>query len=256
MIENEDRRDKRGLFLGIVGVLTLIVAIIGASFAYFSLNARSNENAVTVKAATVQIVYEEGQNIAIENIIPSTREVAFKTISRVGESNSDGEAYVACVDDNNYNVCGTYDFTLTNNGTSPIEFKAYITPSELQGEVVDSENPENNKAAEKGFKNLMFVTFDRTGITEDNNNGVLVDSSNSSDNAGYNVIYTGNFGILNKTDVDATLTLNAGETKSYRLFIWLNEAGEDNDVEQGAVFKGTVHVDVTSAESGITGKAD
>ena len=32
-----EREDKRGVFFGVIGVLTLIVAIIGASFAYFSM---------------------------------------------------------------------------------------------------------------------------------------------------------------------------------------------------------------------------
>ena len=45
------------------------------------------------------------------------------------------------------------------------------------------------------------------------------------------------------------------ETKTYRLFIWLDEKGEANDVEQGAVFNGTVHVDVVGAGQGITGDA-
>lgn len=61
MEENKkmDREEKRGIFLGIIGVLTLIVAIIGASFAYFSVNAKSSDDAVTVQAASVQIVYED-----------------------------------------------------------------------------------------------------------------------------------------------------------------------------------------------------
>ena len=54
-----EREDKRGIFFGVIGVLTLIVAIIGASLAYFSINARSRENALTVQAATVKIVYED-----------------------------------------------------------------------------------------------------------------------------------------------------------------------------------------------------
>ena len=254
MIENENKKDKRGIFLGIVGVLTLIVAIIGASFAYFSLNARSKDDAVKVKAATVQIVYEEGQNIAIDNIIPSTRQVALETVRRAGEANSDGETYVACIDDNDYNVCGTYDFTLTNNGTTPVDIMAYITPSELKGAVVDNENPENNKPAEKGFNNLKFVTFDRTGVSDSNNNGTMV-TTGVSENDGLSVVYTGDFGILS-SNKNTTVTLNAGATKTYRLFIWLDEKGADNDIEQGAVFNGTVHVDVVGAEGGITGKAD
>lgn len=249
-MDNENRKeDKRGIFLGIVGILTLIVAIIGASFAYFSLNARSNENAVKVQAATVQIVYEEGQNIAIENIIPSTQEVALETVRRAGETRTGtDEKYVACMDDNNYRVCGTYDFTLTNNGTNPVDINAYITPTALKEAVVDSENPENNKPAEKGFKNLKFITFDRTGVTG-NDNGTKIAAAD-----GLSVVYTGDFGIL-AADKAATATLNAGETKTYRLFIWLDEKGEDNDVEQGAVFNGTVHVDVVGAGKGITGDA-
>lgn len=250
MMENENKNDKRGIFLGIVGVLTLIVAIIGASFAYFSLNARSKDDAVKVKAATVQIVYEEGQNIVIDNIIPSEQNIALETVRRAGEANSEGETYVACVDDNNYNVCGTYDFTLTNNGTTPVQIMAYITPTELKSAVVDNENPENNKPAEKGFKNLKFITFDRTGVSEANNNGTKIAAAD-----GLSVTYTGDFGILS-SDKNTTATLNAGETKTYRLFIYLAEKGPANDEEQGAVFNGTVHVDVVGAERGITGKAD
>ena len=249
-MDNDNRKeDKRGIFLGIVGILTLIVAIIGASFAYFSLNARSNENAVKVQAATVQIVYEEGQNIAIDNIIPSTQDIALETVRRAGEIRTGtDEKYVACMDDNNYRVCGTYDFTLTNNGTNPVDINAYITPTALKDAVVDNENPENNKPAEKGFNNLKFITFDRTGVTG-NNNGTKIVAAD-----GLSVVYNGDFGIL-AADKAAAATLNAGETKTYRLFIWLDEKGDANDVEQGAVFNGTVHVDVVGAGQGITGDA-
>ena len=63
-----EREDKRGVFFGVIGVLTLIVAIIGASFAYFSINASSKQDAVNVSAASVKIVYTEGDQIAIENL--------------------------------------------------------------------------------------------------------------------------------------------------------------------------------------------
>ena len=58
-----NREDKRGIFFGIVGVLTLIVAIIGASLAWFSINASSREDALTIQAASVQRVYNDGNGI-------------------------------------------------------------------------------------------------------------------------------------------------------------------------------------------------
>ena len=90
------------------------------------------------------------------------------------------------------------------------------------------------------------ITFDGTGATG-NNNGTKIAAAD-----GLSVVYDGDFGIL-AADKTATATLNAGETKTYRLFIWLDEQGDANDVEQGAVFNGTVHVDVVGAGQGITG---
>ena len=245
-----EREDKRGVFFGVIGVLTLIVAIIGASFAYFSINAKSSDDAVTVNAASVKIVFAEGDSIAMNNLIPATRAIAMKTLTRAlnGETYGDENIpYVACKDDNNYTTCGYYDFSLTNNGENAVQLKAYVIPTALQGEVVDQENPENNKPAEIGFTHLKFVLFDRTSETG-NGNGTEVYSGNVSYNAS-------GFGLLGD-DINTTLTLDGnGAIKKYRLFIYLEEAGADNNAEQGATFKGTIHVDLPGAEN-ITGVAN
>ena len=57
-----------------------------------------------------------------------------------------------------------------------------------------------------------------------------------------------------KENTTADLT-GKGASKNYRLFVWLNEAGEDNNAEQGAIFKGTIHVDLPGANGDITGVA-
>ena len=250
-----EKEDKRGIFFGIIGVLTLIVAIIGASFAYFSINASSTKDALTVNAASVKIVFAEGDSIAMDNLIPATRAIAMKTLTRAlngetykgGESGNDDIPYAKCKDDNNYTTCGYYDFSLTNNGENAVQVKAYVIPTALQGEVVDLENPENNKPAEIGFTHLKFVLFDRTSETG-NGNGTEVYGGNVSYNAS-------GFGLLGD-DINTTLTLDGnGASKKYRLFIYLEEAGEDNNAEQGATFKGTIHVDLPGAEN-ITGVAN
>lgn len=242
-----EREDKRGVFFGVIGVLTLIVAIIGASFAYFSINASSKQDAVNVSAASVKIVYTEGDQIAIENLIPSTREIAMKTLTR-GLAGTTHEVegaqvpYTTCKDDNNYTTCGYYEFSLTNNSENAVKVKAYVVPTALtEGKV--------------GFSNLMFTLYDRTGIDDKSNNGTQVYEGKVPYNAEAGTYDVSGFSLLG-SDINTTADLTGkGASKNYRLFVWLNEAGEDNNAEQGAIFKGTIHVDLPGANGNITGVA-
>lgn len=260
-----EKEDKRGIFFGVIGVLTLIVAIIGASFAYFTINASSNKNAVTVNAATVKIVYSEGDKIAMDGLIPASRDDAIQALQRglKGDTYKVNEAdipYTPCKDDNNYTVCGYYEFSLKNDGDNPVELKAYITPEQLAAAVVDEENPENNKPAEIGFRNLNYILFDRTAINGTTpidlaNNGTEVYAGVVPFDADNNLYDVNGFGILGE-DINKTLSIagKGTETKKYRLFIWLNDTNDNsNDLEQGATFKGTIHVDLPGTEGKIHG---
>ena len=84
-----------GALIASVGVLTLIVAIIGASLAYFSVSTQSEKDSLIVQAASVQIVYEHGNKLEVKNIIPSKQNIAMKTYSRwlSKESNTEGKEY-------------------------------------------------------------------------------------------------------------------------------------------------------------------
>lgn len=216
-----DREDKRGIFFGVVGVLTLIVAIIGASFAYFSINAKSADNDLKVKAATVQISYIDGENIAINEIIPSTEAIALKAFTR-----AQGEAseHTQCIDNNNRVVCGVYNFGIKNNATNSISITAKVSPATL-GE------------GEKGFTNLKYIMYDVT------------DSSQEKEVGRGTLGYDTDISLLTSEQ-----TVEGGNTANYRLFIWLEEAGADNDAEQGAIFNGTVKIEVPGSGNGtITG---
>lgn len=244
-----EREDKRGVFFGVIGVLTLIVAIIGASFAYFSINAKSDDDAVTVSAASVKIVFNEGDKIEMNNLIPSEKSIAMTTLTRAlegktykgGQDGNEDIPYVACKDNNNYTTCGYYDFTLTNNGQNDVNLVAYIVPTALKEADTEAGTP-----AEIGFSNLKFVLFDRTSETGNGNGSQVYEGT-----ANYN---PDGFGLLSD-DISSTLTIAGnGAVKKYRLFIWLNEAEDANNAEQGAIFKGTIHVDLPGSKN-ITGEA-
>ncbi len=108
---------SRDIFYGVVAVATLIVALIGATLAYFSMNASSNEGAVNAKAAVVSIDYKDGQDLLMqaENLIPSAFDVV-KTIyernlaTKINPQYTDADAarrQDLCQDghDSNYDVC-------------------------------------------------------------------------------------------------------------------------------------------------------
>lgn len=256
-----NKEDKRGIFFGVVGVLTLIVAIIGASLAYFSINARSDDDAITVQAATVQIVYESGTKLNVADIIPASQAVATETFERylnketyTDKTSQEQVTYNKCVDDNGYNVCGAYNFTLTNNGPTATTITMTVEPTELE-------------EATKKFKNLSYILYDITGVTEDEDlqdyaglgtlvkQGVFSVTTDSEGNVtGYNDTIVVDY---DEENTENNLSIGSGSTNKYRLFVWLNEVNGTQDYEQGAMFQGAISIEVAGAEnSTITGNAD
>ena len=69
-----DRIDKRQrLFLIIIAVLTLFFAVVGATFAYFTITVRGNEEASSIFIKSVklgQVVFEDGQGINLVDVYP------------------------------------------------------------------------------------------------------------------------------------------------------------------------------------------
>lgn len=258
-----EREDKRGIFFGVVGVLTLIVAIIGATLAYFSINAQSDTDALKVQAASVQIVYEDGNQLDVKKLIPSTKTIAMEAYARWARGEKNGEDdYQMCVDDKENVVCGVYKYTLTNNGTNPAKITAKVVPSTV---TLD----DNGKPLNPVFTNLSYALYD---ITEEQKytkeeqeagSGVEGEPKTLKTQVGTDGLIPHQKSLIGEENIATSYntfnlfpevtTLNGnGATKEYLLFVWLKEAGEDNNPEQGAVFNGTVFIDVDGSDQ-ITG---
>lgn len=232
-----NREDKRGIFFGVVGVLTLIVAIIGASLAYFSISARSSDDAVTVQAATVKITYTEGDKINVNDLIPSSKDVAFETYTRyLGEETYtviDPEteqetqvAYEKCKDDNKRTVCGVYTFEVANEGEDTVSITAKVVPTALDGATT--------------FTNLSWALYDVTNVTDETSEFG-------------NQVATGTVGYSEFNLLSAPAPVTNTTPVKYRLFVWLNDTDLPQNEEQGAMFKGTIVVDVPEFGDKITG---
>jgi len=232
--DRENERKGNGIFLGIVGVATLIVAIIGASFAYFSAQAASAEGAVNLTA------YEFNASLSLREVYPSDAKLI--PVDPMGEVEKDGVsapndtnlAYALnvaqkCTDDQNYKICALYEVTITNGGSSDLT---------LDGTIVTNTNVAASRSGATAFTNLQYrpVTYDESTelYTIGNTATPLVLTENGVTNIG-------------------TITVNANSsTKAYAL-IYLNDNGNQS-AEMGATYTGQIsYVSQDGTGSQLTG---
>ena len=127
----EKKEDKKNVFNIVIGVSTLLIAILGATFAYFSATATSKENDVNVKSAYVSISYDGGTEIKASNLIPSTERIALtmfqKQVDSIGAEGDEGlefedqDEYTndpsrRCIDVKGREVCYVYQFSIESDG--------------------------------------------------------------------------------------------------------------------------------------------
>lgn len=119
-----ENNNGRGLFYGVIGVATLIVAIIGATFAYFSVSANIANNS-DIGGSTVEL-----SDTTITGTL--TRETP-STVSMVPLKTEDlqkgitGEGGQKCIDENGAKVCDIYTLTINNTSNAPVSLAGNLT---------------------------------------------------------------------------------------------------------------------------------
>lgn len=117
-----EKHNGRGIFYGVIGVATLVVAIIGATFAYFTATANNNDT-INGNLATVSFdlaVTKVTTAGDVGGLIPMTNGQVDTAISA---ANTNG----ICLDDNGNGVCQVYKIVATNNGSASMFIDGYVT---------------------------------------------------------------------------------------------------------------------------------
>lgn len=119
-----ENNNGRGLFYGVIGVATLIVAIIGATFAYFSVSANiANKN--DIAGSTVEL--------SETTITGTLTRVTQSTVAMVPLKTEDlqkgitGENGQQCIDKNGAKVCDIYTLTINNSSDAPVSLAGDLT---------------------------------------------------------------------------------------------------------------------------------
>ena len=233
----EDRKGN-SVFLGIVGVATLIVAIIGASFAYFSIQASSEEGAVNVTAyqfsasLSMSEIYGPGDNglIPVNPTGTVTGATAPDNTNLMYAINvSNGTKTRSCLDGRGYGICALYEITVSNDSDSQLTLDGVIkTVSNTAG------------TGGEAFSNLQFRPVTKSG------DAYTVGSTGTALGAA-----AGDTVSIGSITVPAKSGDTPGTYTTY-VIIYLNE-NDDQSAEMGASFSGQIVYTSNSTANQLTG---
>ncbi len=156
-----ERGRGTGIFFGIVSIATLIVAIMGATFAYFSASITSETNSVGAQAyefvnakITVEQVYPDlnDPDIELSGLIPLNP--ATPVNHEKYKNNLEYALNVAenkCIDDYGYQVCVLFRVIIENSGKQEIK---------LSGQLKTTLNEPGNGTNATRFTNLTYQAID------------------------------------------------------------------------------------------------
>ena len=129
--EKKENNNGKGIFYGVIGIATLIVAIVGATFAYFTATAQSEEGAINVTSysgfSVSLSLNKVAPSVSVNKLIPlDSAQYLTSALSHVDVNN----ASQPCIDINGDQDCAIYVMVLTNNGNSEVDVVGYLSADE------------------------------------------------------------------------------------------------------------------------------
>ena len=252
-----DKKKKKQIFALIIFISTVILIVIGSTFAYFNASVSSIVNAVSMTAAEFKVDLDDDTSLIKTSLIPSAElYVNRATIERLDEDKNfikpyeeNGEkviAKTACIDDNLQEICSIYTFTIIN------------TMQNAELPVVVTLNPTVNS-----FQNLYFKVVDENKNVVQEATHIIDDREYTLDASG-NKIYEAGSRItpIEIEGIDVTLpkaTIENGtvipSTATYSIILWIMETGKDQTADDSKqVFAGAINIQAGGVDGGgITG---
>lgn len=275
-----ENKNRSGIFLGVIGVATLIVAIIGATFAFFTAQAGSADDEITAGSTKLALGYEDTLKTNLKaNLIPAADNIAIYAANN--QNGKEKGANNQCVDDNANEVCSVYEFTIGNPNKTTAQTlyfslqnvdnnfaHLYYAVYELQPEPYVENSPSVLKDADPSTAGVIDPVIAATPVIdamddEDTDvlpllalNQTLAPSKNAADAdvdlntvakladpASY-TLYTQTIG-----------TVTQYNKRTYRMIFWIHEAGQENvNADEEKTFKATLLISTSDGETGVTGQ--
>lgn len=132
-MKQEKKRDINNIFYGIIGIATLMVATIGATFAYYT--ASGNDNA-TIKGNMATIGFDVTVT-KVTNVDETKGGLIPMSNNMIQQAVTNASTKGICVDDNNNASCQIYKITVANTSSASMFVDGYVTLSQGSGRPAD-----------------------------------------------------------------------------------------------------------------------
>lgn len=225
----QKNNDVKGISLISIGILTIIVAIAGATFAFFQVSV-SNTSTITGTSAytatpfTLNVSHSTSGTAGTKALIPQSDEYIQSAVT------------AGCVDANGNAVCKVYTITIQNKTTT----KYYVN-----GTLSFATTPATTSTT--GMPNLKWALgTSATAGFPSTTSGPFYSS--------FNTFTTNTSATTQTTTLVNNLALTSNATQSYYVVVWISETGAaqtDNGTFTGTVtFNG--FSDSGNTVSGVT----
>lgn len=225
-----ENNNGRGIFYGVIGVATLVVAIIGATFAYFAASTQGNTGKVATNAASVKGSLEiaEGASYVAPDLIPADKATMISSFGQSGDATANtGKCRGASAADHtaNYGMCSYYTFTITNNAS-------------VAATVYLSLRTDNNTFAKAGTPETQYLEY---CVYEDTTTGTPTQDCKAVPDT-------------QEKFTSINLAKNGG-TQTYTIVLYLrnDDKVDQTDSASGKAYTGTVLASTSDGTSQIVG---
>ncbi len=264
--KEKNEKQGRGLFYFVIAFAVIIIAIVGATYAYFSSQALTNENDVKAGSTEINLSIETDSSGANYDLIPTADAIAKYAYAEQEDPKEDDKcatyetdetgnptskciAYknTTCRDDSGAAVCSTYTFTVTNDNMSSQTLKMFLGTTD------------------NGFNNLYFAvytnveTVTETGTVSKRTRITKVQEVAKNDSKTKEIEFELRDDI-NDADKDKFENLvhpiltKDNPKRTYTIVLWIHETTSDQTSEDGKGKTFAGYVKVTSGEgNGVTG---
>jgi predicted ribosomally synthesized peptide with SipW-like signal peptide len=269
MNDQKNEKKSRTLFYSVITVAVIIIAVVGATYAYFTSNIQTDEGDVNVGSSAVTLTLNRNADTySPVDLIPATNEVAMyafanqDTIKYTCSKNGSDETvevtedeyenreddtidYDACnrqvnnrcTDDNGYNVCGYYHMTISNS---------YDIAQQIDAVKLTTET--------NTFTNLVFAIYVKNGESLVRVTDVTDVPTTTNATASTNAESTEtSINLVDNTSSLVHPSLGKNGEVEYYLVMWIKETGEPQNEDDGSKnFSGTISITTTGGEK-VTG---